>query len=645
MKLKHLIVLLCTAFLTLHLHSQNRKLDRAQRSFEGMAFIDAIEIYKKVYEAGYHSPEIFYRLGDAYFFNAEYAKATAWYEKFFKDTTDSIAPIYELRFAQCLNAIDQKELSKHYYNNFLKKTGFDSISSGVRTAEYYMDLIQKNSGRYTVKPMALNSEGVDFGTSFYGDKVVFASTRDTISAHKRISAWDGLSFLDLYQVKQSELVNTDSPKVKSLPGDVNSKYHESTACFTSDGKTMFFTRNNSTPSDSKENKLKIYRAELIEGKWTNVSDLSINGDDFSNAHPALSVDGSRLYFVSDRPGSIGETDLYYADILDKKGRLGNAVNLGKDINTPGRESFPFVTADGKLYFSSDGHFGLGGYDVFYARPKKDGGYRLLNVGKPINSSQDDICFVIRDNRGFLSSNRPESGRYDDIYSFVEHINIEELFKGKINGTVLNIETKTPLKRATVSLFDDSGNEISKLVTDELGIYEFTVDQDLSYYLKSTKMDFQGDDAYVQMHGRELHEQDLLLKPVAQEVTNGFDLAKLLNIVIYFDFDKYHIRDDAKVELEKLVVALKEYPKLQVSIRSHTDSRATDQYNLRLSGNRAKATREYLVSRGISPTRLQAKGMGETELINHCSDGVICSESEHQKNRRSEFIIVKSLDSN
>ncbi|WP_408023864.1 OmpA family protein [Tenacibaculum sediminilitoris] len=611
--------------------SQENKVKKGNEKYSQAAFIDAIDIYKKVAESGYRSAELFERLGNVYYFNANYKEASKWYNELFKENT-TLEAIHYLRHSQSLLSVGEQQKAKEKYEQFLNLTRNDEKIS----LDAHEQLL-KASGRYHLTPLEINSSGVDFGNTIVDNKFVFASTRDTISMFKRISAWDGLAFMDLYEAKMKG--DSIIGKPVKLKGSVNTKYHETTPAFTKDGKTMYFTRNNKTP-DGKSNpkyiRLKIYRAHLKNGKWTDIEDLSINNDYFSTAHPALNKENTRLYFVSNRPESIGQTDIFYVPIHNN-GTLGKVETIANGINTEGRESFPFITENNELYFSSDGHYGLGGYDVFYSKIYEDSFGSPLNVGTPINSAFDDVSFAIKKHKGYISSNRPNGLGHDDIYSFVETKDINDLFKSKIYGVVTNRHTKELMPNTTITITDVNNKVITTIQTNEQGYYDYEVDINKNYIIKATKLGFDGDDVFSKA-GENEREHNLELTPHKKVVVPGDDIAKLLNIIIYFDFDKSNIRPDAAVELEKIVAVMKKHPEMKIDIRSHTDSRGNDAYNLALSDSRARSSEAYIINRGIDKSRLKSRGYGETQLVNKCENDVFCSEEEHQENRRSEFII-------
>ncbi|HLV37977.1 OmpA family protein [Xanthomarina sp.] len=623
--------------------AQEKKLTKATENYEQLNYVNAQKVYLTVAEKGYQSEELFTKLANSYYFNAQYDQAVKWYESLFNFTEEPEQNLVYLRYSQALKAMGQTEKAMEYYDAFVLRSGSES---NAISAMDYMELIQQNSGRYEIEALqATYSENkISFGYVKLGDTLYYATTTNTKSFLNKRSAWDGLSFLSLYTI-QLDTLNRAISKPKKLGGNIESKFHESSPVFTADGNTMYFTRSNITYDKKKDNqKLKIYRSKKTDNKWQKAEELSINSDHFSTAHPTLGPDGTKLYFSSDRPGGYGESDLYVSQI-NTDGSIGEPVNLGSKINTSGKETFPFVSANNELYFSSDGHFGLGGLDVFYVKIQDTGYGNLLNIGEPVNSYADDFAFGIdqQTGRGFISSNRSEvQGQfvYDNIYSFLETSPIIDVYFAQIQGLVTNKQTGLPITGANIVLSDAEGKLYKQVMTDENGQYLVEINKFESYFIKASKESY---DTNENVSKPNLENQEINFQLQQNEVAlvPGVNLAEVLNIpIIYFDFDKSNIRQDAQVELEKLLAALNQYPNLKIEIRSHTDSRGNDAYNKALSQRRATSTMDYLIAQGIGAERLTAIGMGETALVNNCSNGVPCSETDHQKNRRSEFIIVE-----
>lgn len=632
-------IILGLLFFCLPVIGQSKKLKEANDKYKQFEYIDATEIYKQVAEKGFASEELLTRLSNGLFFNANYSEAVVWYGKLYILKKGKIPSRELLRYSQSLRSIGENEKAQKIYNEFLEASaskGDDFLSSAD-----YLDIIEENSNRYEINRLKINSDKhIDFGTHFQKDTIYFSSTRGDRRSIGKVDAWTNQPFLDIYySVYNSN--DTVYSKPRLLKGSVNTATHESTPVITKDGSTMYFTRSNSTrlydKKDSPITHLKIYRATKNEkGEWSNITDLSINGEDFSNAHPVLSPKEEKLYFVSNRPGGKGETDIYYVDIY-KSGNLGQPVNLGSKVNTSGRESFPFISREYELYFSSDGHFGLGGYDVFYIDLKSED-QQLVNVGKSINGEKDDYGFSINSitKKGYFTSNRET---IDNIYSFVETRPIQDMLSTNLSGVITDKETGKPLANALVTLRDKNNVVKQTTMTDAEGRFEMKINRYASYTVRVEKDGFDVDDIYIKKK-QENPTVALALDINQQRIQEGIDLAQILNIVIYFDYDKSEIREDAKVELEKIVAVMNKYPHVQLSLGAHTDSKGKEEYNMKLSQRRAEASMNYLINAGIVKERLTAQGFGESQLKNKCSDEIKCSEEEHQQNRRTEFLIVK-----
>ena len=636
MKNTYRITFFALTFLSVFgLTAQEKQIEKANDEYENSAYIDASEIYLKVIKSGFKSPEIILKLGNAYYFNANYTEAVKWYDELYVYKEQSIDKSYLLRYSQSLKAVGDTKKAAKIYNEFLKLS--EILNDDFRNTKDYLDIIEMNSNRYDLDTLHVNSKYIEYGSFFRNDTLYFSSTRNNRSSIGRIDAWNNDRFLDLYTTVFDAEKNKYL-KPKQLKGDVNSKYHESSVAITEDGKTMYFTRSNNTFLAKKGKKaithLKIYRATKIKNRWTNIEDLSINSDNYSSAHPVLSPDEKTLFYVSDMPGSIGKTDIYSVDIYDK-GELGKPKNLGPKVNTKGRESFPFISSDYELYFSSDGHFGLGGYDVFYfdlvAKQQQ-----LINVGKPINSANDDFAFGINNlnKKGFVSSNR--SG-VDNIYTLVETIPIKDIIEFNLSGFVTDKKTKELLANATITVTDRNGKIQSITATNAEGKFTVKINRFKSNIVKAEKVVYATSNKFIPVEdNKKVTQLELEKNQIA--IKDGVDLAKDLNITIYYDFDKATIRKDAAVELEKIVAVLQKHKEINIVLNSHTDSRGRASYNLRLSEKRAQRAIEYLIKRGVDKTRLIGKGYGETELLIDCKYPEKCSKEEYQLNRRTEFII-------
>ena len=617
-----------------------RVMERADERYNQYSFSPAIDIYKKVLDKGYTSPDLLKRLGNSYYFNAKYQEAADTYAKLNTTYPDEMSVEDVFRYAQSLKSIGNYDQAAQLMESFREMTSTMSDFD-----EDYMTKIEKNSGRYTVKTFPYNSKYSDFAAAYYEKGLIFASDRDTGNFARYRHTWNARDFLDLYKVNADSVSNNN---VVKLGGVVNTRLHESTSVVTKDGTTMYFTRNNFFDGRKKKDeegiiRLKIYSAENIDGEWLNITELPFNSDSYSVAHPMLSPDGKKLYFVSDMPGSLGESDIFVTEIIGD-GTYGPIKNLGSNINTIARETFPFIDKDGVLYFSSDGHQGLGGLDVFATKiAYNDYTQPVVNVGKPVNTPKDDFSYIFNSENktGYFSSNRDGGMGDDDIYEFVENEPLVLDCIQEITGTVRDRISNEVLAGATVKIIDEENNEISSTITDSEGNYILMLDCSKGNFVRASRDGYVPSEEYLPISDGKPRIVDFYLE--RDLVTGGFgdDLAKLLQLsTIYFDLNKYNIRPDAEIEIQKVIVAMEKYPSLKIKVNSHTDSRGVDAYNLWLSQKRAEATVDYMISKGISANRLQGEGYGETRLVNDCANGVQCSEEQHQLNRRSEFIIFE-----
>ncbi|MEX0995773.1 MAG: OmpA family protein [Flavobacteriaceae bacterium] len=623
-------------------YGQRTQLKKAEKAYDEYAYIDAQEIYLKVIADGYRSAQILKKLGNTYYFNADYPNAGKWYQELIKDFPEETEPEYYFRAAQCLKSTDNYKKSDELMNTFAIKGGLTRVIQNYKDNQDYLSDIQSMSDRYILESVAINTTNSDFGPSFFmGDKIVFASAMDTVVDGKlRLHDWNNQPFLNLYMADRNEdgkLSNTTK-----LTGDINTKFHESSAVFTNDGNTVYFTRNNYVEGKKRRDsdryiRLKIFKAtKLGDNFWSNIQELPFNSDDYSVAHPALSSDGKRLYFSSDMPGTIGMSDLWYVDILGDN-TYSTPVNLGLGINTEARESFPFISKQNLLYFSTDGRAGLGALDIFYTTLDENGiPTEIEALGDPVNSNKDDFGFIIDEetNMGYLSSNRDGAAGSvgDDIYL------VQRICEITVSGLVTDIDTQELLPGSIVIVFDQDNNEVATMTVGSNARYSFNLECDKQYTVRGAKQGYEPTEKVINTPN-ESSTIDLPLELKSSDECPPNDLGCRLDLQpIYFDFDRYNIRPDAAIELSKILAAMREYPELIIHIESHTDSRGSDAYNELLSERRAQSTLEWLVSKGISRDRLSAKGYGEYRLINECADGVQCTEEAHQLNRRSMFII-------
>ena len=635
--------------------SEKEALKKAAQYYKNLDYVQAINAYESIAKKGVEPQELLENLGNAYYYNADYQQANKLYAKLFegKDTKTNkpfnIKPEYYYRYAQTLKTVGDYDNSDKIMDKFVELVGKQDTRAALflKNRDYQAE-IKRNSGRLELNLLKINTKKSEYGTAFYGDNIVYATSKSGFL--KRRSDWTGDNFYSLYEA------NTDSLKAtkKAKLNGINTKFNESTAAFTKDGNTMYFTRNNFINNEVKTNGdqtvlLKIFKATKDKnGKWGDVQEMPFNSNIHSVAHPALSPDGKYIYFSSDMKGTLGSSDIYRAKIL--KSGYGKPENLGDRINTSGRESFPFISDDNVLYYSSDGFPGLGGLDIYAVKLDEEGNpiTKPVNIGRPANSAEDDFCYVINSQTkiGYLTSNRPEGKGSDDIYSFYEHTPLHFTCQYSLSGVVKDADTKQIIPMAKVTLWGANNTLLEETTADANGNFALLYNADcgdLQLLLKSEKEAYKSGQQSIALNGNQKVTAEVLLTPIpaTPKIAVGTDLAKVLKIEnIYFDYDKANIRKDAAEELAKIVAIMKEHPTMKVDVRLHTDSRGSDKYNLALSERRAKSTIKWIVSHGIKKNRITGKGYGETQLVNGCSNGVPCTEEEHQANRRSEFIIVQ-----
>lgn len=611
-------------------------IEKADEYFAKMWYAEAARVYDLALEESdaKHTMALLSKAGDAHYYTGNLEKAHKWYHELYESFGDQVSEDTFLKYTQALKGTGKYRRAATITKLFKQKRGepFNELEN--------LPLPSWNNASVKIKNLSINSVYSDFSPMFHKDsELVFSSARDTSFLTTRRYRWNNQPFLDLYvaKVKNEE---GDLSGTKKFSRKINTKYHEASVAFSPDQQTIYFTRNNygKRLKRGKEgiNHLKIYRSNFIDGEWTEAEELAINGENYSTGHPCISPDGKKMYFVSDRPGGYGQTDIYVVDILENGG-FSEPENLGRTINTDAKEMFPYVV-EGTLYFSSNRHMGLGGLDV-YQSDFSNGVFSVaVNLGEPINSNRDDFSFIIDSlgKKGYFASNRKGGKGDDDIYSFVKTENLNV-----ISGVVKDAETQETIEAVSVQLLDNSGKSLSETSTEADGRYLFkNLVPRTAYRVKASKKGYYDDEAEAVTKSNETILVDQSLK-VRQEIIDVEKNRVVLDPdVILFDFDSYHIRPRAAQELDKLVATMKEHRDLVIKIESHTDAIGNGAYNKYLSDKRAKSTRDYLVSQGVDPSQIEsAIGYGEERLLNNCSDGKRCPPEKHRLNRRSEFIIV------
>jgi len=616
---------------SLCLTAQNNDTKRADKQFARYEFVKAADSYKKLVEDGKGDAYVYSQLAESYYNIYNTVEAERWYAKALETSAE---PEAIFKYSEMLKANGKYEESNQQMERFASMRPSDDRARAYRANPNYLPKILEQGKKFNLQNAGFNSEQSDFGGTVHDGKLYIASARNS---SRRTYGWNQEPFLDIYSMTK----NSDgSYQPATLMNDeINTKYHEGLVSFSPDGKTMYFSRESyfekdyekDTLSDTRYSQLYIYKATKLGDDWDTVESLKINSENYSVKNPSVSPDGKTLYFASDMPNGYGKYDIYKAAI-NNDGTVGEAVNLGQKINTEGQEMFPYISSDNTLYFSSTGHLGLGGMDVFYTKEIDGSLAPIRNVGIPISSNGDDFAFTIDEEaeEGFVSSNRDGGQGSDDVYAFKK---LQPLCDVLITATVLDDKTRETINGATVSLYDSQGNKIVTKQTNDEGIAEFIVECETDSELEVVMEDYNSKKVTVKGTNEEEVDVQISLDPIEKLIgPEKIDLEP-----IYFDFDKSNITATAAFELDKLVQIMKKYPEMVIKATSHTDVRGSDSYNKQLSQRRAKSTEQYVISKGIDESRISAEGKGESELEVDC--GSSCTEEQHQMNRRSEFIIV------
>lgn len=640
-------IALLANFFFIDLNAQySLKLAREQDSLYN--YTKAIPLYEKAYTKK-PTAEAARGLAHAYFKQRKFIDAMPWYAKLVA-MADHTA-LDEFYYAQNLMSTRQYPEAKAVLlkldtaNISVNPTLVKHMVAGCDSAIYWTAHPVKGDFANLEK---LNSSQSDWGATNYKDHIIFASNRP-VHLKKKLPffrntgispstySWTGEGYQHIY----SGNVNDSTATGLFDAGNAKDFYHTAGASFTADGNEVFFAITRYIKKKPKfigkehpyDINIELYYAarDTVNNTWKQPVKFPYN--DILNSSlgdPFITPDGQTLYFVSDATTSnFGGTDIYYSK------RTGDTswsapVNMGDSINTPGNERTPFLDSTGNLYFASDGHIGMGGLDIYKAVPDASGGWKIINAGTPVNSPQDDFTpYFTNGYKGYFASNRLLGKGSDDIYRF----DAARILIFKLEGEVLHTKTKLPVSNATVTLTDLRANKSLGLITGPDGTFSFMLDSVTAYSLTGTKPQYTpaaeglstvGLQQSTVIH-KTLYLDDIIAPPPVIEP-------------IYYNFDKSNIRNDAVNPLDHIVQLMKQNPGWHLDISSHTDSRGSDNYNIKLSQRRAESVLKYLTDHGIDPARLSAQGYGETRLVNECANGVPCPEPAHQLNRRSEFIV-------
>ena len=651
---KILTLLIITSFSLTPILAQNNSTKKADKLFDRLEYVKAAQEYLKLAEKSTDN-YVISRLADAYYNIFNTKDAEKWYAKIIKDDPD--AEII-FRYAEMLKANGKYKESNVWMSKFSKMKPYDTRAIAFRNTPNYLDKIIKKGKRFNVQNLKdINTISSDFGAFTFDNALYLTSGRKQKgSQNKKYNNYtsDEEYVLDVFKY---DVIN--DIYINETPLDaINTKYHEGVIAFSPSGDTMYFARetyysksyykdsiikNGSTTEQVSV--INLYRATRCTKKeitWKNngncnfnkgwnVTELEINSAYYSMKNPALSCDGKSLYFSSDMPGGFGNYDIYKSEIKDD-GSLGEPINLGQKINTEEQEVFPHMCCDNTLYFSSNGHLGLGGLDVFYSKNVDGKWSNVRNVGLPVNSNSDDFAFKMGDDctNGFVSSNRAGGVGSDDVYAVKK---IKPLCDILLESIVVDAKTDLPIDAALTSVKDNTGIINNSKETSEEGLVDYMFECEDEIQLLVSKEGYESKMIDIKLLDIDPPLLKIKLDPIEELIVEE----KIVLNPIYFEFDKANITNQAAFELDKLVSIMKKYPKIIIRAESHTDSRGPASYNKLLSERRAKSTAQYVISKGIDENRISGFGMGEEDPEIDCSSG--CSKDEHAKNRRSEFIIV------
>lgn len=722
------------------LQAQSFLQKEADKAVQDLDYVTAISFYQQILARDAENTAVKIKLADCYRQVNDTEKAERWYAEAVR--SKDAKPVHRLYYGMMLQANGKCEKAKAWFTQYAADKPEDMRGQHLaRACDAKTALLEAGKGIYTVQNLPINTNRDDFAPTLRGNRLIFSSERDEASALRRTSLYSGNPFSELYAVFFDPLGGHPAQfrysEAQKFGKSFNSKYHEAAVAFSPDGQTIFFTRNSVGRSENGLLKLKIYTGSADESETAQtLQELPFCSEEYNTAHPSLSKDGKRLYFSSNKPGGYGGMDLYVSEW--EAGRWGMPINLGPDLNTEGNEIFPFISPDGRLYFASNSHVGLGGLDIYYATPKGKGDWNTpVNLGAPINSTNDDFSITFSEDGtwGFFTSDREGGKGRDDLYGFTKSaVPVEILvtdaakkmplkgasvtnketgftmitgLEGKIyldmridecadfiaekkgfepvsikvcsqsvapgnllrvgmslekkadfslQGIVFDDEDGLPIEAVRVTLTNDCGRPVEINQTGADGRFRFSLDKKCCYTVKAELEDYQpdtsGNHCTDQLAQGDVLRAELSLKmghahPNAAHVTglpissgwqrNATGRGYLVNV--YYNSEQANIRDESRPELERLLQTLQQNPGLLIEISSHTDARGEDEYNLNLSQSRAEAVVDWLVRNGVDRTRLKAKGYGESRPVNGCTNGVPCSEEQHQLNRRTEFMIL------
>lgn len=625
--MKNLYTALIFALAGMTAAAQNKDTEKADKLFQKYEYVDAAQEYLKLVDKGKADNYVYLQLADTYYNMFNTAEAAKWYARAIEQKQD--AEIY-YRYAQMLKANGKYEESNKQMKVFAQMAPNDQRAKAFNENPNYIPRLLDKNKLYDVKPSDVSSEKSDFAAVLYDKTLWFASARNNA---RKDYGWTEEPFLDIYRADYNDDGTITNAGTVS---ELNSKWHDGPVTVSADGNTLYFSSESFKEKESEKNKklnakfsqVYLFKATKEGDRWGNITPLPFNDKTYSCANPSLSRDGKTLYFSSNMPGSMGTTgatDIWKVAV-NGDGSYGKPENLGRNINTEGAESFPYISDDNTmLYFASSGRPGLGGYDVFQADLGRN--TEAVNMGKPVNTEKDDFAFTFNRQKkvGFLSSNR---GGNDDIFKVIPICGVQ------VTTVVSDAKTGNILANASVSIVDDKKNVITTEQSNAKGEVTYRVECNREYTVQASKDGYEGASFPVSKQDGGDQKVDAKLQPIETIVKE----TEIVLNPIFFEYDKSNVTREGAFELDKLVQVMKSNPALTILAKAHTDNRGSDAYNLALSDRRARSTVQYVISKGIAKSRITGKGFGETEPKVDC--GEACTEEQHAQNRRSEFLIVK-----
>lgn len=616
----------------------------ADSYFNNLAYQKAIPFYLELYSANKDDVEVIRKTAICYNKVGNTPKALEWYRALYLKGGATLDDKYE--YFLVLRKSKMYDESKDILKEYTEAGGSTEFTEFLKKhPNYLQDLKDKNTKRYKIDTVPFNTSSHEFCPIYYKDGIIFVSPKKGHQRRgiRRVFAWDQTNFLDMFYVEKTKDGFYTEPKRVDIVK--NSKYHDGPVAFTPDFKEAYITRSNYSSSGrlgkSKNGTIEVnlFISKVdAKGKWSKLVPFKYNSDEYSTGAATISADGKTLVFASDKPGGMGETDLWMCTREDAKSEWGEPQHLSDRINTIRRDNYPYFDQNGSLYFASDGGLvGLGGYDIFYVPNFLSGNREPFNIGGPINSSKDDFGFIFdkETGTGYFNSGRDGvvgNNGNDDIFTFKRMVSLLQV-------QIFDKETKQVLPTAIVALKTQFGD----ILEDSIKLNDKAIFQrELSpkQYITTAKLEgYESGEITIDLpRGRDI---DTIIelqkaKPIEEVVVK---CPEITLEDIFYDFDKYVIRDDASVALDELYIFLTEFPAAKINLVAHTDSRGTHKYNDILSERRAKSAADYLINKGISADRISYRGAGERELLNRCSDGVDCSDREHQANRRTNVEVI------